>query len=258
MQQGNPEEQNMPKEWWEDFFSGIVLDFWKEVYDAPHTKAEADFILELLNVSHGAAILDVPCGEGRLSREMASRGYALTGVDFSLPFLNEARSRATAQGLGIRWERRDMRDLPWEGAFDGAFCFGGSFGYFEDEGNANFVRAVSRSLKPGASFVLEVGISMETLLPRLRDREWTRVGNFLFLEENHYDHVKGRFNTDYTMIRDGQAVTKTGSHRVYSYCELVRLLESAGFTEVQSFGSLARGPFALGSPQLFLVGKMRG
>jgi SAM-dependent methyltransferase len=248
----------MPKEWWEDFFSRIVLDFWKEVCDEPLTKAEADFILELLSVPQGAAILDVPCGEGRLACEMASRGYSLTGVDFSHHFLDEGRSRAAEQGLNIRWERRDMRELSWPGAFDGAFCFGNSFGYLDDKGNAEFLRAVHRTLKPGARFVLDAGVTMETLLPRLREREWTRVGNFLFLEENQYDHVEGRVKTHYTFIRDGQVVTKASSHRLYTYRELVRLLESAGFTDIQSFGSLACDPFTVSSPQIFLVAKVKG
>lgn len=248
----------MPQEWWVDFFSGIVLDLWKEVYDEPHTRAEADFILKILKVPNGAALLDVPCGEGRLTRELASRGYALTGVDIAPDFLQEARSKANGKELDIRWEQRDMRDLPWEQVFDGAFCFGGSFGYFEDEGNAAFVRAVCRSLKPGARFVMDIGVSMETLLPRLQLREWTRIGDFLFLEENHYDHVKSRFNTNYTFVRDGQVDTRSGSHRVYTYRELVQLLESAGFADVESFGSLARDPFSLGSAQLFLVGRMKG
>lgn len=248
----------MPQEWWVDFFSGIVLDLWKEVYDEPHTRAEADFILKILKVPNGAALLDVPCGEGRLTRELASRGYALTGVDIAPDFLQEARSKANGKELDIRWEQRDMRDLPWEQVFDGAFCFGGSFGYFEDEGNAAFVRAVCRSLKPGARFVMDIGVSMETLLPRLQLREWTRIGDFLFLEENHYDHVKSRFNTNYTFVRDGQVDTRSGSHRVYTYRELVQLLESAGFADVESFGSLARDPFSLGSAQLFLVGRTKG
>jgi SAM-dependent methyltransferase len=248
----------MPKEWWEDFFSGIVLDLWKEVYDEPHTRAEADFILKTLKVPSGAALLDVPCGEGRLARELASRGYALTGVDISPDFLQEARSMVTGKEMDIRWEQKDMRDLAWQEVFDGAFCFGGSFGYFEDEGNMDFLRGACRSLKPGARFVLEIGVSMETLLPRLQLREWTRIGNFLFLEENHYDHVKGRLNTDYTFVRGGQVETRSGSHRVYTYRELVQLMESAGFDDVQSFGSLARDPFGLGSPQLFLAGQVKG
>lgn len=247
----------MPKEWWEDFFSGVVLDLWKEVYDKPHTSAEADFILKILKVPNGAALLDVPCGEGRLAHELASRGYALTGVDISSDFLQEARSRATEKGLDIRWERRDMRELPWQREFDGAFCFGGSFGYFEDEGNLDLIRAVCRSLKQGARFVLDIGVSTEILLPRLQMREWTRIGDFLFLEENHYDHVRSRFNTDYIFVRDGQVETRSGSQRVYTYRELVLLMEAAGFEDVQSFGSLSREPFTLGSAQLFLVGKMK-
>ena len=63
----------MADEWWKDFFSGIILDFWKEINSERQTKAEADFIVKRLGVPDGAAILDVPCGEGRLSRELASR-----------------------------------------------------------------------------------------------------------------------------------------------------------------------------------------
>lgn len=248
----------MPKEWWEEFFSGIVLDLWKKVYNEQHTRADADFILKTLKVPNGATLLDVPCGEGRLARELASRGYAVTGVDISSDFLRAARSMAAEKGLDIRWEQSDMRNLPWKHEFDGAFCFGGSFGYFEDEGNLDFLRSVCRSLKPGARFVLDIGVSVETLLPRLQLREWTRIGDFLFLEENHYDHAEGRFNTDYTFVRDGKAETRFGSQRVYTYRELVRLFETAGFDGVQSFGSLAREAFTLSSAQLFFVGKLEG
>ena len=248
----------MPDEWWNGFFSGMFVDLWKTVFDESHNKAEADFILELLRAPSGSAILDVPCGEGRLTREMASRGYALTGVDLSLPFLSEARSRAAEKGLDIRWEHRDMRDLPWPAVFDGAFCFGNSFGYMDDVANAEFLRAVRQVLKPGARFVLDAGITTETLLPRLRQREWTRVGDFLFLEENQYDHTDGRFNTNYTIVRHGQMETKSGSQRIYTYRELLQSLKSAGFADIQSFGSLAFDPFTISSPQIIFVAKAKG
>ena len=248
----------MADEWWKDFFSGIILDFWKEINSERQTKAEADFILKRLGVPDGAAILDVPCGEGRLSRELASRGYAVTGVDLSTPFLEEGRGRAAEQDLDIRWEHRDMRDLPWTSAFDGAFCFGNSFGYLDDEGNSEFLSAIGRSLKPDAHFILDAGIMTETLLPRLREREWTRVGDFLFLEENRYDHVEGRFYTDYTLVRDGHAETRSASQRLYTYRELVQLLKSAGFADVEPLGSLAGDPFTLSSPQIIFVAKTKG
>ncbi|MCL5671727.1 MAG: class I SAM-dependent methyltransferase [Acidobacteria bacterium] len=235
-----------------------MLDFWKKVFDEQHIKGEADFILELMMVPPGAAILDVSCREGRLSRELASGGSALTGVDHSGDFLNEARSKAAALGLNIQWKQCNMRGLPWQSSFDGAFCFGGSFGYFEDQDNADFLNVVCRSLKPAARFVLETSVSTETLLPRLLGREWTRFGDSLLLEENQYDHLKCRLNTDYTIIRDGHAETRFSSRRIYTYRELIRLLECDGFTHVPSFGSLAGDQFKRSSPQLFLVGKVKG
>lgn len=67
----------MPKEWWEDFFDGITLDFWRQAFTGEHNRAESDFLEKVLELRPPARILDVPCGEGRLSRELASRGLFL-------------------------------------------------------------------------------------------------------------------------------------------------------------------------------------
>ena len=70
-----------------------------------------------------------------------------------------------------------------------AFCFWGSFGYFDEDGNADFLKAISGVLKPGAKFLLDTHIT-ETLLPKLfQERGWKRVGSALVLEERHYDHA---------------------------------------------------------------------
>ncbi len=60
--------------------------------------------------------------------------FFLTGVDYSEEFLSEARSNAVKKKLTIVYQHREMRDLPWPAQFDGAFCFGNSFGYLDDEG----------------------------------------------------------------------------------------------------------------------------
>ena len=61
------------------------------------------------------------------------RGYrvtASTGPPNSWP--TPGRAPASER---VTWEQRDMRDLPWQARFDGAFCVGNSFGYLDDEGN---------------------------------------------------------------------------------------------------------------------------
>src|SRR5206468_562610 len=116
-------------DWWRTFFSGPFVEWWLAATPAAQTRQEADFVAASLGVAPPARLLAVPCGGGRHSRPLAARGYAMTAVDLSADFLAAARS-APAEGPGtIAWEHREMRDLPWPGAFDGAFCLGNSFGY---------------------------------------------------------------------------------------------------------------------------------
>ena len=244
---------NNQKKWWESFFSGLWLDVQREAKTDEQTRIEADFIQNVLQLAPQSKVLDVPCGEGRHSIELAVRGYQVTGVDITLPFLDEAQRKATEQQLEIAWEHRDMRDLPWEEEFDGAFCFWGSFGYFDDNGNADFLKAISRVLKPGAKFLLDTHVT-ETLLPKLfQERSWKRVGSALVLEERHYNHVCGRTNTEWTLVQDGKMFGKSTSIRLYTYRELCQLLEQLGFKELTGYGSLGGEPFQLGSPRLYLV-----
>src|SRR5262249_53622725 len=135
-----------PSDWWQTFFTGVALDLWRAAVTPEQTKAETDYIQRTLKVPPRGKILDVPCGNGRLALELASRGFRTTGVDIALPYVEEGRARAAKEDLPAVLENRDMRDLPWSNEFDGAFCCGNSFGYLDDEGNAAFLKAVSRAL----------------------------------------------------------------------------------------------------------------
>lgn len=241
-------------DWWQDFFSGPVLDFVRHSRDEEQTHTEADFIQQTLGLPPPARILDVPCGGGRLALELASRGYQVTGVDISQSLLKSARDQADAQGLSISLEHRDMRDLPWSGEFDGAYCFWSSFGYFNEPGNADFLKAVSRTLKPGAPFLMDTPL-IETRLPEMESQErvWWPVGDLLALEERSFDHITSRVESEWTFIREGQKENKHLSLRLYTYRELCSLLEQAGFGNHRAYGSLDWEPFGLGSIWLYLL-----
>src|SRR5882672_6968715 len=98
--------------WWEHFFHGIALDFWRAAVSVEQTRAEADFLQQQLQIPGAGKILDVPCGNGRLSLELASRGFDLTGVDLASEFIEEARAESAERGLRVDWFNRDMRELP--------------------------------------------------------------------------------------------------------------------------------------------------
>jgi SAM-dependent methyltransferase len=248
-------------DWWRTFFTGPMVECWLRATTEEQTRQEADFVEAVLGVSPPARLLDVPCGGGRHSRELAARGYHQTGVDISEGFLAAARAAAVSGPGSVAWERREMRDLPWPAAFDGALCLGNSFAYYDEARNADFLRAVARALKPGARFLLDTSYLTEGLLPALQAHDWTRWGqadnNFL-LWDRRYDPADGRLYVEYTTIQDGKAEKWPMSARLYTYREIGRLAEEAGFDDLQGYGSLAREPFVFGSRRLLLVATRKG
>jgi ubiquinone/menaquinone biosynthesis C-methylase UbiE len=114
------------------------------------------------------------------------------------------------------------------------------------------LQSLARALKPGGRLVLDASSNAESRLPNFCQREWTRVGDILFLEENEFDHVSGRMITQYTFIRDGKVESRTGSHRIYTYREICRMLQDAGFAQVEGYGSMDKDPFKLGANQLLM------
>jgi SAM-dependent methyltransferase len=240
----------MQTNWQETFFRGVALDAWRRAITPAMTSGDVNFLERALAVKTGAELLDVPCGNGRHSIELAGRGYRMTGIDLSEEFIAEAR---TESPHAVRWVRGDMRDLPWDSELDGAFCFGNSFGYFDWEEARRFLGAVARGLKPGARFIVETGMAAESILPSLLRTRWYRLGDLLMLSENRYHPAESRLDIDYTFVRAGEVETRSTSSYVFTTGELCRMHSEAGLRPLELLGSLNAEPYQMGSPRLILV-----
>jgi SAM-dependent methyltransferase len=240
-------------EWFETFFQGPAVDFWTRAIPPALTLADVDFLEKTFDVKPGSRLLDVPCGNGRHSIELARRGYRITGIDLSEEFLAAARA-----ALHADWRFGDMRALELEpAAYDGAFCFGNSFGYLDHTGVAAFLSALAGALKPGAKLVIETGVAAESILPTLVQKRWHRIGDLLVLSENRYDPWESRLNIDYTFVRDGTIETRPAASYVFTTAELRRMLDAAGFNTLAFQSSVAGDPYQLGSPRLMIIAQRR-
>ena len=204
-------------------------------------------------VQKGAEVLDVPCGNGRLTVELASRKYRTTGVDLSAEILEDATQLAERREVNICLEQRDMRDLPWKDHFDAALCFGNSFAYLGDEGDAAFLKAVRQALKPSCRFLLETGLVAESRFPAGEKNEYHELGDLLFLIKSEFDVQAGRMNTRYTVVRDGETDCKHASFPIYTCPQLCHMFERAGFVELNCWGSMQEEPFKLGAGVLYIL-----
>jgi SAM-dependent methyltransferase len=244
----------MQSNWQTDFFRGVALEVWRRVTTPEQTRAEVEFLERVLRISPGAQLLDVPCGNGRHALEFAGRGYSATGVDQSEEFIAEVRDKSSVEA---RWVLGDMCEIPWGAEFDGAYCFGNSFGYLNGANANRFLHGIARALKPGARFGIDTGMAAESILPGLLKTRWFKLGDIFMLSQNQYHPAEGRLDIEYTFIHGGEVETRPTSSYVFTVAELCRMHADAGLETVELLGSIAGEPFQLGSQRLILVSQKR-
>jgi cyclopropane fatty-acyl-phospholipid synthase-like methyltransferase len=248
------------QEWTNEFFSEPALDAWRRAHSPEITEAEVAFIAQALALDDGAKrLLDVPCGDARHAIELAKLGHGVTALDAALD--NEARARrhASAAGVSLDFVLADMRALPQRAPFDGAYCWGNSFGYFPRAETSLFAANVAKALAPGARFVLDTATCAESLLVELERRSWVRVDDdLIMLLECEYDAHASRLDTTYTsVLRDQVVDRRTAHHYVFTSGEIVGMLERAGFETIELFSDLEWSPFELGSERLLVVAQRK-
>lgn len=237
-------------EWFGSFFSGLWLDVQRSFFAAQEADARAVAIERLLALSTGARVLDVPCGNGRMTIPLARRGHTLTGIDFTPPFIAEAR--AAAGDLPITFLERDMRQLDDLSGFDAALNWWGSFGYFDDAGDEVFAAGVCKALLPGGRFLIDANLT-ETLMPIFQPKGWERWGDILVLEDRVFDFETSRMEVDWTFIRAGVEERKHASLRLYSAHEMVVLLRRAGFASVRLLDFTTEAPLSPSSRRALVL-----
>lgn len=246
----------MADDWWTRFFEDLYGDIQIAHADEAGDRADVDVIERRLELTPGASVLDIPCGVGRHAIELARRGYRVTALDFHARVIEEARRRAAAEGLDVDYRIGDMRSAALPSGLDGAFCWFGSFGYFDDAGNRAFLGHVASALRPGARFVIDT-VATETIYPRFRPRDWRWIGEgearIRSIEEREYDVETATLTATWTrQAADGER-EGTSVMRLYAFRELAERLREAGFDDVRGFDGLTEAPFGLGSSRLTIV-----
>ena len=97
----------------EGVFDEDYLYFYEDILAPSARREDVEKIVELLELPAGAAILDCPCGHGRIANALAERGFHVTGIDASEFFLDRARADAAERGVDVEYVQGDMRNLPW-------------------------------------------------------------------------------------------------------------------------------------------------
>jgi SAM-dependent methyltransferase len=248
----------MKADWYLDFFQGAVVDLWQQAVPPEQSRRETEFVAEMLRLPPGGRVIDVPCGFGRHSVELAARGFHVTGVDVSADFIARARKLAAERKVVVDWVVAEMRQLPVGQPFDGALCLGNSLGYIDHDGTQAFFMRLSEALRPGARFVLESGAVAESLLPNLKPKMEYSSGGWVVVDEHDYDPVLSCMQSTNTITRDGKTSVNRDWQFVFTLAEVHRMLSAAGFRVLDCFSSMEKEPYRLGSEGLYLIAEKNG
>lgn len=236
----------------EDVFGDDYLYFYEPLLTRERTQQDADTLSDLLALKPGAAVLDIGCGHGRVANTFARRGYQVTGIDRTSAFLALARQERDQASLDVAYVEGDMRALPWRNAFDAAYIWFTTFGYFEDAANQQVLAHAAAALKPGGRLVIEQ-VNRARLF-NCGTPHWNvvEVGSDLMIDKVDYDPLSDIAHTVRTVVRDGVVKRSTFAVRLYTPSEITNRMKRAGFSHVEIRGQDG-APFTLSGNRMIAI-----
>jgi 2-polyprenyl-3-methyl-5-hydroxy-6-metoxy-1,4-benzoquinol methylase len=227
-------------QWYESLFEN-----YGEKYDSENftqgTIGECNFIEAELKSDKTLKILDVGCGTGRHTIELSRRGYNVIGIDLSESQLTRAKQKAKNHNLKIEFQTQDARNLTFVKEYDVAImlCEGGFPLMETDEQNFEILKSVTKSLKDHSKFIFT---TLNGLFPLYHSVEefcasTNESGNATYRSNTFdlmtfRDHNTTEFEDDF-----GNRKTLACNERYYVPCEIVWLLKSIGYIQIDIFGA---------------------
>lgn len=248
----------------------MIYDLLAPFYDAINAEIDykkwADFIEAIFNKECSTRpdlVLDLGCGTGRMTLELADRGYDMTGIDYSPEMLDIARSAAEEEGKDILWLCQDMREFELYGTVDAAVCCLDCINHLETvEDLERCFSLIHNYLIPDGIFIFDINgrFKFENIYA---DRTYTmEEDGGVCIWENYYDpdsKICDFYITLFKECSDGryERYDETQSERMYTLDEIKSSLEKCNMEYMYALGDLDNSPASDECERIYIVAKCR-
>ena len=208
---------------------------------------QVDWIHKEVLSSQPARILDLGCGPGLYTSQLAKLGHECTGVDFSQASIDYAREYAQKTQLRCSYRLQDIREAEPGSGYDLVMFIFGEFNVFKPEDARQILKKVHAAIPPGGSLLLEVHTFDAVHKIGLQPSSWYSTNSGLFsdrphlcLQENFWDDEQSVATQRYFIVdaETSQVTRYAASTQAYTQDEYLNMLKEAGFQDMAIYPSL--------------------
>ncbi|BCB02561.1 class I SAM-dependent methyltransferase [Bacillus sp. KH172YL63] len=211
------------------------------------------FITEVAAKKGNLNFIDFGCGPGLYCERLASRGYDVTGVDFSISSIQYARNSAEDKNLLITYRHEDYLHVSDENQYDFATLIYCDYGALAPPDRQRLLRNISKSLRKGGRLLLDV-FTEQKYNDFSEGNHWSlkENGGFWSPEEHivltqnvKYDHACSLEQT--TVVTNQKMETYNIWHQYFTKEMILAELEGAGFTVISVYGDVTGKEYTVGN-----------
>lgn len=243
-----PDQEN---EWYKDWFNSPYYHMLYENRDETEAATFIDRLIAYLHPKPGARMLDIACGKGRHSIQLANKGYAVTGIDISPSSILEASS---TQSDNPEFFIHDMRHAFRINYYDYAFNFFTSFGYFDTyRDHLNAIRSMTLSLKKDGHFILDY-LNPAYVMQHLESYSEIKKDQIIFRIERSYNQQYFYKKISIRLPYESPPLTFTEKVANLNLNSFTEMFAMNGLSLEEVFGDYTLSPFMQhDSPRMIMI-----
>ncbi len=225
-------------------------------------KRSLDFIGTRFSLDNTSRVLDLGCGPGLYTNQLAKRGAQVTGVDFSSSSLEYARAQAQNEGLSIRYRQANYLEMPAEPNQDLVLLIYGDYCPLSPAQRGKLLSLVRESLAEQGRFFFDV-FTMAQLAGFQEQRSVDLLGpdNFWSASPCHLFSTVFLYEKERLFLSKHTVVEPQRIRSIYNWLQhfslesITQELREHGFVLENAYGDVTGSPVTEDSLTLALVAK---
>lgn len=236
----------------DSFFKGVYKEVWRKLVPSGLTDAEVDFIESVAQLKANATVLDLMCGYGRHTLELAKRGYNVTAIDNLPDYINEIEQ--ASGDSQVYTQLNSLIEMHLNGIFDAIICMGNSFSFFSKEEAQSILHQLATHMHKDSVFIINTWMLGEIAIRHFKEKEWFYAGEFKYLHDCAYYFHPSRIESEHTIIApDGRIEVNKGVDYIFTIPELQAMMLEAGLSIEGIYSTPRKRPFKIGDTRAYIV-----